>query len=63
MEAVEAEARRAGRTLLVLDTRRGDPSERLYLSRGYTPAGIIPRYARSSNDSLHDTVLFYRILE
>jgi ribosomal protein S18 acetylase RimI-like enzyme len=63
MEAVEAEARRAGRTLLVLDTRRGDPSERLYLSRGYTPAGIIPRYARSSNGSLHDTVLFYRILE
>jgi len=34
MTAVEVIARAAGRTLLVLDTRRGDGSEQLYLKDG-----------------------------
>jgi GNAT superfamily N-acetyltransferase len=32
MGAVELAAMEAGRSLLVLDTRKGDPSEQLYLS-------------------------------
>src|SRR4051794_15779581 len=49
MKAVEREATEKGRTLLVLDTRLGDPSETLYLSLGYTRAGVIPSYARSAS--------------
>ncbi len=52
----------AGRTLLVLDTRLGDPSEALYRSLGYQTAGIIPRYARSASGELHATILMYQEL-
>jgi acetyltransferase len=62
MDAIEAEATQAGRTTLVLDTRAGDPSERLYLSLGYTRAGTIPEYARSADGTLHSTVLLYKLL-
>src|SRR5438445_29181 len=53
MRAVEAEAARAGRTTLVLDTRYGDPSQALYESLGYVAAGTIPQYARSADGTLH----------
>jgi acetyltransferase len=62
MTAIEAEARTAGRTLLVLDTRRGDAAEVLYLKLGYVRAGIIPQYAQSANGALDDTVVFYRFI-
>lgn len=62
MQAIEAEATRAGRTTLVLDTRAGDPSERLYRSLGYIMAGTIPEYARSADGTLHTTVIFYKLL-
>src|SRR5262245_31627989 len=35
LQALEGEARRLGRTTLVLDTREGDPSELLYRALGY----------------------------
>ena len=63
MAAVEAAAREAGRTLLVLDTRQGDPSERLYLKCGYARAGVIPHYARNERGGLDPTVLFYKLLD
>ncbi len=62
MAAVEDAARSRGRTLLVLDTRRGDGAEQLYRKLGYVAAGIIPRYARSADGRLTDTVFFYREL-
>lgn len=62
MAAAANSALEHGRTLLVLDTRRGDPSERLYRSLGFQEAGAIPRYARSANGELHETVFFYREL-
>lgn len=62
MAAIEAEAWTAGRTLLVLDTRRGDAAEVLYLKLGYVRAGIIPQYAQSANGNLDDTVVFYRFV-
>src|SRR5689334_15748431 len=52
----------AGRTLLVLDTRCGDPSETLYTQLGYVTAGVIPGYARSASGDLHSTVIMYRHL-
>jgi ribosomal protein S18 acetylase RimI-like enzyme len=62
MDAIEAEAAARRRTLLVLDTRRGDAAESLYWSCGYTAAGIIPRYAINSEGGIDDTVLFYKEL-
>lgn len=62
MRAIELEARNAGRTTLILDTRKGDPSERLYLKLGYLRAGTIPEYARSFDGSLHTTVFMYKLL-
>jgi ribosomal protein S18 acetylase RimI-like enzyme len=62
MDMVESVARAAGRTLLVLDTRQGDIAEQLYLSLGYTLAGVIPQYARSVNGELHAISLFYKQL-
>jgi acetyltransferase len=62
MQAVEQEARRSGRTLLVLDTRPGDPAERLYLSLGYARVGQIPRYAKGADGVLYPTVFLYKEL-
>ncbi len=62
MPALEAEAQRLGRTTLVLDTRQGDPSERLYQGLGYERAGVIPQYARSADGTLAATVYYYKLL-
>jgi len=62
MEEAARVAFRDGRTLLVLDTRAGDPSERLYRKLGYTAAGAIPDYARSASGELHATVILYKHL-
>lgn len=63
MLAAEAEARRLGRSTLVLDTRHGDPSEILYRSLGWERAGEIPRYARSADGTLHTTAFYFKLLE
>src|SRR5262245_52807786 len=44
MRRLEEEAREAGRTLITLNTRAGDPPETLYLQLGYTLVGTIPEY-------------------
>ena len=62
MQAIEDAARAHGRTLLVLDTRKGDTAEQLYRSIGYIEAGVIPRYAENAAGGLDDTVIFYREL-
>ena len=62
MLAIESQARAAGRTLLVLDTRHGDEAERLYRALGYVQAGVIPRYARSASGELAPTIIMYRWL-
>lgn len=56
----EAEAAAAGKTLLVLDTREGDPSNDLYRAAGWTEAGRIPDWARSADGSLAATVFWFR---
>ena len=63
MNAIETEARQAGRSTLILDTREGDPSEQLYSKLGYSRAGTIPEYARSADGSLHTTVFMYKLLK
>lgn len=63
LEAVEATARREGRTLLHLDTREGDGSNELYRRMGYIEAGRIPNWARSASGTLDATVFYYKILD
>jgi ribosomal protein S18 acetylase RimI-like enzyme len=60
MQTIENTARTEGRSLLVLDTRSGDPSNNLYRSLGYIEAGRIPNYAKSSSGSLDETVFYYK---
>lgn len=60
MQKAEEHAKQEGRSLLVLDTREGDPSNLLYSSMGYIQAGKIPNYAKSANGELHATVFYYK---
>jgi GNAT superfamily N-acetyltransferase len=62
MAAIENEARALNRTLLVLDTVRGNVAERLYEQMGYIRVGVIPNFALSTTGQLEDTVVFYRQL-
>lgn len=63
MLEAEQEARLANRSLLVLDTRDGDPSNLLYQSLGYIQGGQIPFFARSETGSLDATNLYYKVLD
>lgn len=62
MEAIETQARGAGRTLLLLDTAAGGDGERLYRAMGWQEAGRVPGYALSTRGSLEETVIFWKLL-
>ena len=62
MRAIEDAARRAGFSLLTLDTKRGEAAEHLYRHIGWTPAGTIPGYALDPDGTPHDAVIFYKEL-
>jgi GNAT superfamily N-acetyltransferase len=62
MKVLEVEARSSGKTLLVLDTREGDPSNDLYHALGYREAGRIPGWARDAAGNLSATVFWYKPL-
>jgi GNAT superfamily N-acetyltransferase len=61
MHAAEAEARRAGKTLLVLDTASAD-AERLYERMGWRRVGTVPGYALLPGGGFCDTVFFCKKL-
>jgi GNAT superfamily N-acetyltransferase len=60
MQEIEGVARKAGRTLLVLDTVKGGAGERLYTRLGWQRTGIIPDYALFPDGTLCDTVVFWK---
>jgi ribosomal protein S18 acetylase RimI-like enzyme len=62
MTHLEREAQLAGKSLLFLDTREGDPSNDLYAHLGYREAGRIPDWARDSNGVFSTTVFWYKQL-
>jgi ribosomal protein S18 acetylase RimI-like enzyme len=62
MRAIEAAAQAAGRSLLVLDTRKGGIAEGLYRKLGYIEGGVIPGYARTVDGTLVAEAFFYRTL-
>lgn len=61
MGAAEQEARKCGKTLLVLDTASTD-AERLYARLGWQRCGVIPGYALQPHGGLCATSYFYRTL-
>lgn len=63
MEMLEAEAREAGRTLLVLDTETGSGAERMYERLGWTRAGVIPDFAYRPDGRLRPSTFFYKLLD
>jgi GNAT superfamily N-acetyltransferase len=63
MSAVEEEARRRGRWLLVLDTVPGENGHRLYLRAGWTQTGLVPDYALFPDGRPCDTAIMWKRLE
>jgi GNAT superfamily N-acetyltransferase len=63
LSAAEAAARRAGKSLLVLDTVPGTSGDRLYRRSGWTAAGTIPGYALWPDGRPCDTTVFYKQLD
>lgn len=62
MVALEHTAWEMGRTLILLDTRRGGIADGLYGRMGYTRFGIVPAFTIDSDGSSHDTCFFYKHL-
>lgn len=63
MLAAEKMALDRDRSLLVLDTRKGDPSNLLYASLGFIQAGSIPQYALSEDGSYDATNIYYKMID
>ena len=62
LAVLEADARAAGLTLLVLDTEAGSPAEAIYRHLGWRYGGSIPGYALTPDGTPHPTVYMYRTL-
>jgi ribosomal protein S18 acetylase RimI-like enzyme len=60
MQAVEEESRRAGRTILVLDTVTGSTADRLYTKLGWNRVGEIPKYALDPAGNFCPTTYFWK---
>jgi GNAT superfamily N-acetyltransferase len=62
MAAIEDEARKEGRTVLVLDTVTGGDAERLYERAGWQRVGVVPKYALMPNGEFCGTTFFFKHL-
>lgn len=60
LRLAEAEAARAGVTLLLLDTQAGSPAESLYDSAGWTRLGVVPGHAADPAGALRPTAFFHK---
>lgn len=60
MLAAEEAARKAGKSVLVLDTVTGSDAERLYARLGWERVGIIPNYALWPQGGLCPTTYFHK---
>lgn len=62
LRALEAEALREGRSVLVLDAVTGGDAERLYARAGWERVGSVPRYALMPDGSFCATTFMHRQL-
>lgn len=60
MNELENKAVALNRTLLVLDTRKGDFASRFYESEGYQLAGEVPGVACNSEGGVDSTLYYYK---
>lgn len=62
LQALEAQARAEGKTVLVLDTVTGGDAERLYAREGWQRVGEVPNYALYPDGRPCGTTFFYKAL-
>ena len=62
LAALHAGARERGRSLILLNTRRGEPPESFYKALGYRVAGVIPGYSLGPAGQRVDSVTLYHEL-
>jgi len=62
LQAIHDRAWQRGRSLLLLNARRGDPAEAFYNRLGYRKVGVIPGYAVGAAGETYDNVAMYRVL-
>jgi acetyltransferase len=62
LAALHGAARRRRRTLLVLNTRRGDRAETFYKRLGYREVGVLPGWSVGPAGERYDHVALYRQL-
>ena len=62
LDAVDAAARTAGKSVLVLDTVTGGDAERLYERAGWQRVGSVPRYALMPDGAWCATTFFHKQL-
>jgi GNAT superfamily N-acetyltransferase len=62
LEAAETVARKAGRTLLMLDTESGSAGDGLYRRCGWIEVGRVPDHAFRPDGRLAETTVFYKML-
>jgi len=60
MRAAEEAARKAGKSVLVLDTVTGSDAERLYTRLGWERVGVIPNYALWPQGGFCPTTYFHK---
>jgi GNAT superfamily N-acetyltransferase len=63
MAALHASARQRGRTLVLLNARRGSLAERFYRGLGYCDVGVVPGYNFGHDGQPYDSVSMYKQLE
>lgn len=62
LDAAEAAARDAGRTLLLLDTEAGSDGDALYAACGWTQYGILPDHSYTPDGRLAAAAFFFKVL-
>jgi acetyltransferase len=63
LDALEAEALRRGRTLLMLDTETRSPAEELYLRCGWSRVAVVEGYLLSHRGTLDPTTFMSKQLD
>ena len=59
MTALHETSRRRGRSLILLNTRRGGSAERFYMRLGYKEVGVVPGYIAAQGGLRYDSVMLY----
>jgi acetyltransferase len=62
MTGLHDEARARGRSLLLLSTRSGEPTEEFYKGLGYREVGVIPGYMYGPGGKRYDNLVLYQEL-